>query len=245
MPWLSLDYGHKWSKGFPIPMILHQLQYGLLKPIILLHLPYHLIVVLIVDQQLPDRERISGLQLQWVHLPASKQQLKRCRIRNHLQNIIIGYDEQTIPQRNRVETYLVVFDHQPTVSIFNLLLLIIDLLKDVPKPMTDLHYKRYASVEIVRLDLVYYRYRGQLSQLGRIEYLLLVSHLWQTEHLTVLPPDKLDLLIQLLEHPFIIFLPCLTPVIESRELVSHHLLSPHCHLTLSQNFHVHFLRNVL
>lgn len=69
-------------------------------------------------------------------------------------DIVVVDCKQLIGKRYGVEINLMVLDDKPTVSVLGQLFIFVDSDENMPEFLTDLHYKRYASIEGIFLDLV-------------------------------------------------------------------------------------------
>lgn len=74
-----------------VVVLAYELDDGLLKIVILLHFPDHFVVMLVVEDKLPDGEGTGGFQFKQVHLFPSQAYLYRSRISNDFQDIIVAY----------------------------------------------------------------------------------------------------------------------------------------------------------
>lgn len=74
----------------------YKLKYRSLKLIIFLHFPYHFIVLLIVQYNLPDGKRRSGFEFDGIHLFPPQVDFNRGRVRDHSVDIIVVHGEQLI-----------------------------------------------------------------------------------------------------------------------------------------------------
>lgn len=105
-----------------------------------LHFLDHLVVILIVEQQLPNVVGRGSLQGDIVDLPAPKMHQYRGGVRLYPEDVLKGKRKQAVGQADGVEVDLAVFDDKPAVYVLDVIaLLVVDATDYTPKLLTHLH----------------------------------------------------------------------------------------------------------